>query len=230
MRSATRSLAASAAVAVAGYAALVYINRKRYGRTKVVAAAARDSLLDRFIPAPEIAEHHEIAVAAPADVVLSTAKQLELMRSPLIRAVIRARELALGGAPDRRRHPAGLLQQMQSIGWGVLAENAGREIVLGAVTQPWLAAPVFRSIPADQFKEFCEPGFVKIAWTLRADPLDGGGSTFHTETRVSTTDAATRARFRRYWSYVAPGVQLIRVAMLRPLRRAAEARTIAAAA
>jgi hypothetical protein len=47
---------------------------------------------------------------------------------------------------------------------------------------------------------------------------------FHTETRVCTTDAEARKRFRNYWSFVAPGVEVIRLAMLRPLRRAAEAR------
>jgi len=62
---------------------------------------------------------------------------------------------------------------MLSIGWVVLSEQAGSEIVFGAVTQPWLAAPTFRS---------------------------------------------------------APGVKLIRVAMLQPLRRAAEQRARAEAA
>jgi hypothetical protein len=138
--------------------------------------------------------------------------------------MFKMRELALGGQPDRRWHPPGLLPQMLSIGWVVLAERAAREVVLGAVTQPWVASPTFRSIPAAQFAEFHEPGYVKIAWTLRAEPLGANDSMFHTETRVATTDPASRRRFRRYWSFVAPGVELIRLAMLRPLKRAAERR------
>ena len=228
-RTVVRGLAATAAAAAAGYATLVVFNRLHYGSAAVAASAGNDPLLDRFIPDPEVVEHHDIAIAAPAEVVLEAAKELEMMESPIIRAVIRMRELALGGEPDRRLHPAGLLEQMQSIGWVVLAETAGREIVLGSVTQPWIAAPVFRSIAADRFKDFCEPGFVKIAWTLRADPLGPAHAIFHTETRACTTDAIARKRFRRYWSYVAPGVQLIRLATLQPLRRAAEARTRAAA-
>ena len=150
--------------------------------------------------------------------------------SPVIRAIFKARELALGGDPDTRPLPTALYDQMRSIGWVVLSEQAGREIVFGAVTQPWVAAPTFRSIPADQFREFCEPGFVKIVWTLRADPIDDEQSIFHTETRVCTTDAEARARFRKYWSFVAPGVKLIRAAMLQPLRRSAEQRVRAEAA
>jgi hypothetical protein len=89
---------------------------------------------------------------------------------------------------------------------------------------------VFRSIPADEFANFAEPGYVKIAWTLRADPVDVHHSTFHTETRVTTTSDEARERFRNYWSFVAPGVEVIRLAMLKPLRRAAEARASKTAA
>jgi hypothetical protein len=161
---------------------------------------------------------------------MATAKEAQLLRSPIIRAIISARELALGGTPDTRTHPTQLLDQMLSIGWVVLAESAGREIVLGSVTQPWKANPQFRSIPAPAFKDFSEPGYVKIVWTLRADPVDAHHSTFHTETRVATTSADARTRFRKYWSFVAPGVELIRLSMLRPLRLAAEARAAQAAA
>ncbi|HWI17662.1 MAG TPA: hypothetical protein VNT81_07945 [Vicinamibacterales bacterium] len=217
-------IAAGAALSVAGYAATVVFNRTRYGGAQGLADPGFDSLLDRFIPEPEVVEHHHIAINAPADVVMSAAKEMELLDSPVVRAIIRARELTLGGEPDARPHPPGLLAQMLSIGWVVLSERAGREIVLGAVTQPWEARPVFRSIPAGQFREFSEPGFVKIAWTLRADPVDERHSIFHTETRVCTTDTTAREHFRSYWSFVAPGVRLIRLAMLRPLRRAAERR------
>lgn len=210
-----------ASVAALGYAGLIAYHRARYGR-EMVAVNDDSLLLDRFIPSPEVVEHHRMRIAAPADVVMSAARRLELMNSRLVRTLIKARELALGGKADERRHPAALLPQMQSIGWVVLAERAGREIVLGAVTRPWDAAPVFRSIPAGEFTAFREPGYVKIAWTLRADPLGENESMFHTETRVATTDLETRKHFRTYWSFVAPGVELIRLAMLRPLKKAAE--------
>lgn len=217
-------------LAGAAYGGLVIYNRLKYGTAKASTDLGKDSLLDRFIPDPEVVEHHQIGIDAPANLVLSTAKEMHVLDSPIIRAIFRMRELALGGQPDQREHPTELLAQMQSIGWVVLAETAAREIVFGAVTQPWLAAPKFRSIPPDQFLQFSEPGYVKIAWTLRADPIDDQHSTFHTETRVTTTDIEARNRFRTYWSYVAPGVELIRLAMLRPLKKAAERRNHHAAA
>jgi hypothetical protein len=113
---------------------------------------------------------------------------------------------------------------MKAIGWGVLDENPGREIVLGAVTKPWESDVVFRTIPPDQFASFQEPGFAKIAWTLRADPVSDQHSIARTETRVATTDPASRARFRRYWSFLSPGILVIRRAMLRMIKREAERR------
>jgi len=225
-RKIARGMAVAATAAAGAYAALIVFNRARYG---TVAPGPHDSLLDRFIPNPEVVEEHQIGIRAPADIVMATAKDMELMKSPLIRMIIRARELAMGGQPDVRPHPSTLFEQMQSIGWVVLSERAGREVVLGSVTQPWLAAPVFRSVAPNHFRDFSEPGYVKIAWTLRADPIDATHSVFHTETRVCATDAEARARFRDYWSFVAPGVKLIRVAMLQPLRRAAERRARKAA-
>jgi hypothetical protein len=229
-KSVMRGIGAAAILAGAAYGGLVAYNRWTYGRRKSSIEAGRDSLLDRFIPDPEVLEHHHIDINAPADLVLTTAKNMRMLDSPIIRGIIRMREIALGGQPDERPHPPTLLAQVQSIGWVVLAEKAGREIVLGCVTQPWVASPVFRSIPANEFLAFSEPGYVKIAWTLRADPRDDRRSTFHTETRVSTTDGEARDRFRNYWSFVAPGVELIRLAMLRPLKRAAEARAQTTAA
>ena len=230
IKTAAQTVAVTAAVAAAGYATLVVFNRSRYGKVKGFADGAKDSLLDEFIPDPEVAEHHQIDIHAPAEVVMATARELELLKSPVIRAILKTRELALGGEPDTREHPTALIDQMLSIGWVVLAERPGREIVLGSVTQPWQAAPVFRSVPGAEFRGFSEPGYVKIAWTLRADPIDENRATFHTETRVCTTDTEARRRFRNYWSFVAPGVEVIRMAMLGPLRRAAERRATLTAA
>ncbi len=230
MRTAGTGIAVGAGLAALGYAGLVGFNRARYGRHTIAPSpGAGSTLLDRFIPAPEVVEHHQVRIAAPADVVLATAKGLELLNSGLVQAVFKLRAIALGGRPGPRLHPKPLLEQMRSIGWVVLAERPGREVVLGAVTKPWEAEPVFRSISGGEFGAFREPGYVKIAWTLRAEPLGEGASVFHTETRVSTTDPETTKRFRRYWSYVAPGVELIRLAMLRPLKKAAERRADAAA-
>ena len=50
----------------------------------------------------------------------------------------------------------------------------GREVVFGAVTQPWVTNVVFRALPPHEFAAFKEPGFVKIVWTLHAAPISAG--------------------------------------------------------
>ena len=116
----------------------------------------------------------------------------------------------LGAEPDAATRPRSLRAEVKSLGWGVLAEVPGREIVLGAVTQPWTANVVFRALPPDTFAAFHEPDYVKIAWTLRADPIGAADSVFRTETRVTTTDRQARRKFRWYWARFSAGIVLIR--------------------
>jgi hypothetical protein len=104
------------------------------------------------------------------------------------------------------------------------AERPGREIVMGCATKPWEANPVFRTLRPDEFVAFDEPGYVKIVWTLRADPAGGSASVFRTETRAIATDSTARRKFRRYWSLLSPGIILIRSALLPAVRAEAERR------
>jgi hypothetical protein len=85
-----------------------------------------------------------------------------------------------------------------------------------------MANVVFRGLPPDEFKAFNEPDYVKIVWNLRADPLETTESIFRTETRVMTTDAGARQKFRWYWARFSAGIILIRAVMLRQVKMAAQ--------
>lgn len=219
---ALRWMAAGVGLAAAAYAGYVAMAWCRYGAATAGAGDEVDPLLDEFMPSYEVAERHHIRVAAPAAVTLAAAAALDFQQGAMVRAIFRAREVVLGTSPRGEPLPKGLLAQVKALGWGVLVEEPGREIVMGAVTKPWEADVVFRTVPPDQFRAFREPGYVKIAWTLRADPEENGGSIFRTETRVATTDAEARRRFRWYWARFSPGIILIRRFMLAPLKKAAE--------
>ncbi len=192
--------------------------RLRYGHVASPGAGQHDTLLDTFMPNYEIRERHDTRVAAPAAVTLAVARDLALLDLPVVRALVRGRELILGATADRQARPHPLIADMRSLGWGVLADVPDREIVMGAVTRPWDANVVFRPLPPGDFAAFHEPGYVKIAWTLRADAIDGDHAMFTTETRAIATDPMARAKFRTYWSFLSPGIILIRFAALRALR------------
>lgn len=215
-------LTAVAGIAGFSYATYVTATWLRYGHPKRAPGQAIDALLDTFMRDYDVCERHRVAVAAPAEVTFAAAKEIELESSPIIRAIFKARELILRSKSDSTTRPSGLIEEMKSIGWGVLAESPGREIVMGAVTKPWDANPVFRALPPVEFAAFAEPAYVKIVWTLRADPRPDGGSIFRTETRAVATDRGARRKFRVYWSFLSPGIILIRAAMLPSLKAAAE--------
>jgi hypothetical protein len=226
-RPAARLLAGTMGLAAATYAAYVATTWLRYGSTKPAREDEAEVLLDRFMPKYEAGDRQKIMVAAPAEVTLSAAMEMELESCALIRGIFKAREWILRSEPEDKmcpERPRGLIARTKSLGWGVLAERPGREIVMGCATKPWEANPVFRTLSPDEFARFDEPGYVKIAWTLRADPAGNGESMFRTETRVVATDSTARRKFRRYWAFLSPGIILIRSAMLPALKGEAERR------
>lgn len=224
-RFAVRSLVTVIGIGVASYAAYFVTSWIRYGRPKSSTPSGEsDSLLESFMPVYEVAECHEVPVTAPAEITFSAATELHLTQSAVVRSIFKTRELILGGTPKRLEPTRTLLAEMRALGWGVLAEIPGREVVVGAVTRPWEPNVVFRALSATEFVAFHEPDYVKIAWTLRADPTGPGRSVCRTETRVATTDSRSRVKFRLYWSLFSPGIILIRKMWLRLVKKEAERR------
>jgi hypothetical protein len=225
LRTAARVAAGVVGLGAVGYVTYAAVTWLRYGHVIAgIAGGSPDPLLDTFMPGYEIVERHQIPVDASADITLAAAREQELLQLPVVRSLFKARELVLGSTPSQRPVPPGLLAQVLALGWVVLAEVPGREVVVGAVTRPWEANVVFRGLPPQEFAAFDEPAYIKIIWSLRADPVDANHSIFRTETRAVATDAVARTRFRAYWSLASPGIRLIRRLSLAPLKSAAERR------
>lgn len=216
------TLAGSAGATVLGWLGYGAAAWSRYGR--VQKDGHRDVILDEFMSTSEVRDHHEIRVAAPAVITYAAACEMDLDRSGVVRAIFHGRELLMRAKAGGRDRPRSFLSEVLSLGWGVLADVPGREIVLGAVTRPWEANVRFRSIPPADFATFKDPRYVKIVWNLSVEPLGPTDSMFRTETRVATTDAYARQRFRRYWAVFSPGIRLIRRESLRIVRADAEQR------
>ena len=213
-------LAGGIAVGVASYAAYIAATWAQYGKPRM--SRRPDSLLEAFIPDFEVGLQHEIGVEASAERTFEAACRARMGDSAIVDALFKMRELIVGHPTTEMPRRDTLRDQMTAIGWKVLADVPGREVIFGTVTQPWKSDAVFRAVPAEQFAAFDEPGYVKIVWTLRADPVDATSCIALTETRVATTDAEARRRFRWYWSCLSPGMMIIRHVMLRQIKRAAE--------
>ncbi len=228
-KSGVGAVAGTLGVAAISYAACVGASRWRFGRPAAPHSEEADEFLDRFVPNYDVVERHHVEVDAPADVTYAAATELDFRDSTIVRAIFKTRALALG-AEDPSTPDGGIVALTTALGWRVLTEVPGREIVMGAVTQPWVANPVFRGVPPDEFARFSEPGYVKIVWTLRADPVDQAHSIARSETRAVATDAQARKAFRRYWPWVSPGIWLIREIGMHLVKKDAESRDWRAAA
>jgi hypothetical protein len=185
------------------------------------ALTARRSPAAAFIPRPDVVDHHEIAIAAPADLVFFEATRVDLQSLPVVRAIFRIRGWLLGDTSEPPPKPLGIVADTMVLGWGLLAHTPCRTIVMGAAARPWTRNVTFRTIPSDQFAAFAEPDYVKIVWTLEAEPIGQGRTRFHTETRVVATDAASRRKFFWYWLVFGLGIRFIRWNMLWALHRKA---------
>ena len=115
-----------------------------------------------------------------------------------------------------------ILETMRRRRFIQLAEEQGREIVLGIVGQFWKAdGGIDAEIgTAEEFLEFEEPGFVKSVVSFRVE-AEGVGSRLSTETRNRATDPKISRTFGRYWRLIGWGSKLIRWDILLAVRRRA---------
>lgn len=192
------------------------------------ATGTGDRLIERFMPWSDVAEKHETIVRAPAAVVFAVARDFDMQSLPLVRALFRIRARLMGAAqPTAQRVPRGLIAETTALGWGILAERPGRELVMGAATQPWRGDVAFTAVAPERFARFDAPDRVKIVWTIEAEPHGVRLTRFRTETRVLATDPGARREFARYWRWARFGIVLIRWLLLPAVRREAERRAAA---
>jgi len=185
-------------------------------------SAHTPTVLDRFVPDPDVGGRHEITIRAPADFVLENARNLDLQSIRMVRFLFWLRAKLLGAQMPVARPRTGLVADMLGMGWRCLADQPGQFFVAGAVCRPWEANVVFSAIAAEAFTTYDEPDQVKIAWTLEAENLGPALTRFATETRVVATDDQARAKFRRYWRKFGVGIVMIRRLLLPALRRQVE--------
>jgi hypothetical protein len=185
--------------------------------------------LDRLLPSYDLAVAHAHVFRVPPAGCFRAASEADLFRAPLVRALLGLRGLppriagtltSRGGAASPGASRATFrLKDMAGLGWTLLGETPGSEMVLGQVSRPWKAnaTPTGSPMTPERFVSFDRPGFAKIATSLRVDHYGNRSSILTMETRVAVTDEASRRRFRRYWLLVGPFSDLIRRTTIRRL-------------
>jgi hypothetical protein len=180
--------------------------------------------LDRVLPTPALVEIDEI------DLAISPARAWELLRhgdlgtSPLVRALFAIRTLperiAHGTATEPTLRIDDLKSSTRRPGFQILVDDPGREVVVGAIGKVWhLEIPFVHATNAEQFRNFSEPGFVKVAWAIRVSPRGEHDSHIEIEVRVDATDPDSWSKFRRYFAVVGPASRFIRKSFLSTFER-----------
>jgi hypothetical protein len=186
------------------------------------------TVLDRLMPSFQAAERHSTTIAASADHVWAALAQVTVGELRLFRLLMGLRVLPgrLRGRPRARfdaEEP--LLGWAVRFGFTILGEDAGRELVVGAIGQPWRlgGGRVMAVAGGEDFAAFDQAGYAKMAANFQLAPVPGDRAIrLSTETRVACTDASSARRFARYWWLIRPASGAIRRSWLAAIKRRAE--------
>ncbi|MGW3954155.1 hypothetical protein ACWEKM_25260 [Streptomyces sp. NPDC004752] len=173
-----------------------------------------DRALDRLLPQWDHRERHEVAVRAPRAEVLRAVEETRWRDLPLCHALLMFG--SFGTKRDKAKEP--FITSMTDGGFTRLHRD-GDQLVIGAVVsieEP--KGPATLTEPLDAtFAAFDRHGHYKVAFDFRV--VEGR---LTTETRVISTDPASRRRFARYWALIRVPSGLIRREWLHGIRRRAE--------
>jgi hypothetical protein len=186
------------------------------------------TVLDRLVPSFQAAEGHSTTIAASADQVWAALAQVTVGELGLFRLLMGLRLLPgrlLGNPRARFDADEPLLGWAVRFGFTILGEEARRELVVGAIGQPWrLGGGRSMAVAGgEDFAAFDQAGYAKMAANFRLAPLAGDRAIrLSTETRVACTDARSARRFARYWWLIRPASGAIRRSWLAAIKRRAE--------
>lgn len=177
-------------------------------------------LIDAFVPTDHFRESHwERIRATPREIFAA----IHAVRPNEVRGFV---PFLWAQSPRARRPSEALMRRpilelMKGQHFVVLAEQPGREIVVGTIGQYWANRMVPLRTPA-QFSTFKNPRYAKVAMNVRVRDEGNGWCKVTTETRVLCMDPHARKKFDAYWRVVYPGSAILRGQWLAAIKRRAE--------
>jgi hypothetical protein len=177
--------------------------------------------LDDVLPDYQFGEAHEIRIQAPPERVFAAVKAVTAREIRFFRLLTWLRAPHFGEAPQSILNPAAdrpILDVALQSGFVLLHEEAGREIVVGAVVCCSLRGPVR---DASEFRAL-RGSLARAAMNFHVMDEGGGVSRLVTQTRVAASDARAERRFAAYWRVIYPGSAWIRRMWLRAIKARAE--------
>jgi hypothetical protein len=154
--------------------------------------------LDRFMPAWQFGERHQVTVHAAPTRVYEAIQQVTANEIALFRTLTWIRSPHIGAANESILNPGNdpIIDVAERSGFTRLSERSPHEIVLGTLLAP----------------------HVKATINFLVAPGVDGTTHLATETRVFAENPRTARLFAVYWRLIYPGSALIRVMWLRAIR------------
>src|SRR5688572_16138067 len=181
-------------------------------------------LIDSFVPIPDAAERHSIEIDASREAIYQALWTADLGGSRIVKGLLLVRtlpsRLLRPGARRTQTKRAITLQTLIDAGFGVLANEPPREIVLGVTGPFWRLVGNVLPFKEEDFRVPVRPGVARAVWNFSIAETDDEHSILATETRIICGDTSSRRKFRAYWLFVRPFSGLIRHLMLRAVRSA----------
>jgi len=166
--------------------------------------------LGDLLPEPDHVTRQARWIAAPPDVVWDALHDVRLSGLPLtvVLGAVRFLPVVLTGGGRDHLHDRPFLDALPV---PLLSSEPPESVVFGGALQAWrlTGGEEPPALDADGLRAWSEPGWVKAGMDFRLTPR-GHGTELSSETRVLSTDDATRRRFARYWLFVQPGSTAIR--------------------
>lgn len=183
--------------------------------------------LDAWLPDYEFDEHHDLIVQAPLATVRQALGEIDLARIPLVRLLMTLRTLPAFLVSPRRtlathRKRASPRLGLTALGSFTLLADEPCEVVLGLTGRFWKLRGEILVGDAATFRAAPPAGTARAVMNFLLESESAERTRVSTDTRIHCADAATRRTFGWYWRLIRPGSGLIRIAMLRAVRRAAE--------
>ncbi len=173
------------------------------------------SLMDEVLPEFEFRSRHARHVDAPPEWVAQAVELFQIGGPASLLMKLRGIRPVSGSIRD----------VLTQLGFAVLAERPGMEVVAGINGQFWaLREQRHLEAPPDlqAFRAFDRPGWAQGAISVRIDPLEDGSTLLSTETRVRCVDEEARRRFAIYWFLIRVFSDWLRRDLLRNIARIAE--------
>ncbi len=178
--------------------------------------------IDEFLPAHDFSARYEIRINAPASRVYECLLRSDFSALWLVRLLM---TLRTGKRQAANRKPSDLRQRLLGTGFVMLVEVPEEEVAIGVAGRFWRPdGGRYRELTANEFAGFSRPGYAKAVWNFKLRPDSRENTVLSTETRIKCFGRSASWKFRLYWTLVGPFSGLMRKAILKQVKTAAESK------